>query len=148
MKAAIDILGSQRIVRRFERVALNSADLSLGFRRAFSVLESRAEQQFDSEGAQTGGWPPLAPSTLARKTTGQMLVETGRLRDSLTSSSSGDAIREVGAVEAAYGTRTPYAHFHHQGTSRMPRRPLLFADEVTKRLVMAELQRALFAGAR
>jgi phage gpG-like protein len=145
MRIDISILGDDRISRDFLRVGSNAEDLSSGFRAALDLLEERAEAQFASKGGQTGGWAPLAESTLRSKRGTDILVETGALRGSLVGRGQG-AIRDVRPDGADFGTDIPYAMFHHRGTSRMPKRPLIGMDEVTKRAIMRELQRALFAG--
>lgn len=64
-------------------------------------------------------WPPLAASTIARKTqpASSVLLETGKLRDSYQ--------RSVGRNEARVGSNEDTAVFHELGTSKMPPRPVL-----------------------
>lgn len=67
-------------------------------------------------------WRPLAESTVRRKGHRTILVESTRLRRSLTTP-SGDQHVEVSSRELVFGTKVPYAAFHQQGTARMPARP-------------------------
>lgn len=81
-------------------------------------------------------WKPLAPSTVKRKGHDTILVETGRLKGSLTDERHSDGIREIfdnglGGAGLVFGTDVPYAHFHMTGTSRMPARPEVGAHEKT-----------------
>jgi phage gpG-like protein len=145
-----DVLGTERVSREILRPADRSRDMRPAFRDALGLLERRAEDQFDTQGGQSGGWAPLAASTLRRKKGPQILIESGALKASLVSSFDADAIRTIGPDSAAYGTKVSYAQYHHRGTSRMPRRPLLALDEPTRRDIVRAFQRHLFdtAGAR
>lgn len=53
-----------------------------------------------------------------------ILFATGRLAASLLSRDSDESINEIGELEFSIGSRTPYAPFHHFGTSKMPLRRL------------------------
>lgn len=146
MRISIDVLGEDRIEREFLRIGENATDLSAGFNAALDRLEAQAEEQFRSQGGQSGGWAPLAASTLRQKSTALILEETGALRASVT---GGDGeIRDVRPDGADYGTTVPYAPYHHSKAPRshLPRRPLLEVDEALKRAMMRDLQRALFDG--
>lgn len=92
----------QGIMRRAE-------DLRPAWRDVVDVLEDAAERRFARQGE--GDWPPLDPETLARRSglSTRMLVETGRLRRSLTATGARDAIRSLRPGELVWGTRTPYA---------------------------------------
>ena len=89
-------------------------------------------------------WAPLSPSTLAaraRKGTGSkfyaaILRDTGVLFNSLYA--------EVSSDEIVIGTNTEYARYHHEGTSRMPARPLW--PRPLPRVWLEEIRDALQAG--
>lgn len=95
--------------------------------QAFSRdLEEKHQEYFDTAKGPSGdSWPPLAPSTVRRKGHDTILVDTGRLRSSLTGKSS-DAIRDVfseGRNQGmTFGTSVEYAIFHQEGTGRIPQR--------------------------
>lgn len=81
-------------------------------------------------------WPPLAPSTVARKGHDTILVETGRLRASLTQKStanSGDATREVaelaGETDVIFGTTVEYSPYHDTASGNRPARPHVGINE-------------------
>ena len=91
-----------------------------GFKPIMGAME---EEQWATHGQ--GEWPPLAASTLARKTSGEMMVETGDLKDSLVDPNR--AMRVQG-MSAEYGTNVSYAHFHQDGgsiTGRPPQRRVI-----------------------
>ncbi len=69
-------------------------------------------------GTYTYGWPPLQPTTIARKATGDSpLFETGELRASI----EWNADEHQGYV----GSDNPKMVWHEWGTSRVPPRPVL-----------------------
>jgi len=91
-------------------------------------LEKAHQEFFDNEAGPTGAWPALAPSTVRRKGHGIVLLESGKLTQSLGGRSA-DSIREVfrdGANNQhalIFGTSVEYSIFHQQGTKRIPARP-------------------------
>ncbi len=114
--------------------ALNESLANLDFTdvfqdRIFPAMEHAHQGYFNSETDASGqAWAPLAASTIAKKGHSLILWETGKLENSLTSQ-TGDAIREAGTSEAAFGTSVPYATFHEEGTSKMPARPPVGVSE-------------------
>lgn len=87
------------------------------------VLGEMEAEQWASNGH--GEWPPLAPSTVARKGHSTILVDTGALRASLVD--PGSAMRIMG-VDAEYGTNIGYAFYHQDGgyvAGRPPQRQVI-----------------------
>lgn len=99
-------------------------------------LEGKHAEGFASAVTPGGqAWPPLRPSTINKKGHATILVETGKLKASLTGR-TGDSIREVvdegpGRAGLSFGTDVPYAHFHQDGTLRIPQREHVGASEQT-----------------
>jgi phage virion morphogenesis protein len=62
-------------------------------------------------------WDELKPETIRRKGGDDILVRSGTMRDSVAIAISGN--------QAEVGTSTPYAKYHHAGTSKMPKRQFL-----------------------
>lgn len=104
-------------------------DLSGAWPAVAALFREQIKGQFDSEGAygRSGAWAPLKPGYAAWKEShypGMTKLElTGRLRDSLTEPSSGDAITEGRPESLFIGSSVPYARFHQEGTHFMARRP-------------------------
>jgi phage gpG-like protein len=71
-------------------------------------------------------WAELSPVTVSRKGHDTILVETGKLRDSLTGGNA-DSIREVleegQTTTLIFGSQDRTVGFHQYGTRRMPARP-------------------------
>lgn len=79
------------------------------------VLEESAK---GAMGTYEFGWPPLKPSTIARKATGDSpLLETGELKESIT--------HVAHEMEGWVGTNDYKAAWLEFGTSKMPPRPFL-----------------------
>jgi phage gpG-like protein len=79
------------------------------------IMAEVEQEQFESHGH--GEWPPLAESTLRQKTGGEMLVQSGEMKDSFSLTSS--------ARQAEWGTSVFYAAFHQDGTTKMPQRQVI-----------------------
>lgn len=93
-------------------------------------------------------WAGLAASTLARKGPDPtILVDTGRLRNSITSETNFDGFRRA---SVSVGTNVSYAKFHQFGTKFMPTRKVISNtnSDINKlvKLVRAHLDRAVNGG--
>lgn len=133
----IDFLGSvyQDVENKFRDCTYRQpfADFVPVLERAHSIF-------FAAEQSPTGiPWAPLARSTVRRKKHSRILVDTGRLLGSLSSSDHTDAIRDIEDRYLAFGTSVPYAIYHQTGTSRMPARPPVGLNEVILNLLCNRL---------
>lgn len=89
-------------------------------------------------------WKPLALSTVLRKEHGAILVDTGRMYESLTTpNGTADTIWETGDTWLRFGTSVPYARFHQTGTRRMPARPHVGCDQPTADMIARILGEAV-----
>lgn len=88
-----------------------------------------AQKNLASEGQYVGGWRALSPRYAAWKLKHfgprPILVLRGRLRRSFTIGAAENIIR-AGAMEAYFGSRVPYVPYHQSGTSRIPRRQIMW----------------------
>lgn len=95
---------------------------------ALVPIIQNGERSIFLEERSPGGnpWAPLAASTIARKGFSKILVETGRLFESLTTpGGTTDTHWETSEdpIVLVFGTKVEYAQFHQTGTRRMPARP-------------------------
>lgn len=78
------------------------------------------------QGPSGDAWGPNAPSTVKRKGHANVLIDTKRLRDSLTSRRGDGAIREIVSEPPnsglSFGTSVEYSIYHQAGTSSLPKR--------------------------
>lgn len=61
-------------------------------------------------------WRPLAASTIRKKGSSIILIDTGKLISSLTSRNATGAVRRVENNELTFGTSVPYSWFHQRMT--------------------------------
>ena len=104
------------------------------FRTIGSYLSLYNRKMFSTNGAYGGkAWKPLKPNYLQWKIKSGYnqgtLVRTGRLKRSYVSRPMD--IEKYLKNSARYGTKVKYAQYHHEGTSKMPARPVM---KVTKKM--------------
>jgi hypothetical protein len=96
--------------------------------KAAVIVETEAKRVL---GTHDYSWPPLAPSTIARKATGDSpLLETGELRDSIQHHVGHTGAH--GGMEADIGSDNDKALWHELGTARVPPRPFLSGAAIHK----------------
>jgi phage gpG-like protein len=90
-------------------------------------------RMFKNEGNEAFQWPPLRPRYAKRKArivgrATQMLVWSGRLRQSLEYPGAPDGVSFADNEKAVVGTLVPYAVYHQSDKPRtvIPRRPFFF----------------------
>lgn len=121
------VYGDRLVREEFSRFTKGVKDFRPVFEDIQADLENRIMPMvFASGGARIGNnWPALSPAYAAYKASRYpgrpLLVLSGRLQSSVLRN-TGDAIRKLGKKEFRFGTRVPWAIFHHRGTARMPRR--------------------------
>jgi phage gpG-like protein len=99
------------------------------FRPIFNDIRSDLEKEwsnnFKTEGGNYGGWKPLSPKYAAwRGSAGPILIRSGQLFNSVRSLHG--APNDIKDDEAYFGTNVEYAKFHQYGTTKMPKRPIIF----------------------
>lgn len=134
-----------------ERLVALGADATPAFREIGEYLDLAHRLRWDKEQAPDGtGWEPLSEVTLKRKRgRGQILVNSGNLRDLLRYEASADglafgtdriygAVQQFGAKQGAFG-KTQRGGPIPWGD--IPARPWLGLSEEDKQEVMAILKR-------
>lgn len=101
---------------------------SLNFERPLKDIAQmvREEQRanFAEQGRLYGGWAPLAESTKRDRVfngypaSRPILVRTGKLKD-------GFKVKKVTSKEAVIANDVEYAHYHQDGTTKMPQRKIV-----------------------
>ena len=124
---SFEVMGDKQVARGFSRFAGEVKDISDAFREIAKDFKEIEKKQFDSEGGYgSGGWKPLAASTLRQKARlghpSDILVATGAMRDSLVGN-TGDTIEEVKPKSLRVGTKRGYARYHQKSASK--RRPVI-----------------------
>lgn len=100
-------------------------------RKVQVVLLEGEKKIFDAEGP---GWAPLKPATIRRRRKGRAtfggigirkLRDTGLMHGSVTALTHPRGHRVATTDRAEVGTNLQRAHFHQEGTRRMPARPFM-----------------------
>lgn len=146
-----DVMGDVQLARGFSRFTDDIKDLRDAFKEIVKTFHKIEEKQFDTEGGYgSGGWTPLALSTIARKARGgfpdRMLVRTGDLRASVLGKGP-YAIEEIRPLELRMGTSLTYARYHQQGRG-VSARPVIQLTEDDKKSFMKSIQRYLVKQAK
>lgn len=128
--------GDTQLARGFSRFGDSVKDLRGAFREIVKDFRDGEARQFETEGAYgSGGWEPLAESTLVHKSQEgfpmAIMVRTGRLKESLVGKAGG-TIEELRPLSLRLGTSVPYAGYHQDGTDAMPQRRLIDLPEEQK----------------
>lgn len=116
MAVKVDFSEFHSVINGMARRANNAGPI---MQDVAAMLASQADAQFDKGGP---GWAPLAPSTIARKGSSLILVDSGAMRKSIKGTSGSDyAMLTIGSP----------AGFHADGGPRLPARDPLafFSDE-------------------
>lgn len=87
-----------------------------------AIYESHADRFGLENDPNLSAWPPLAAATIARKGHDTILVESERLRRSLTTKGHTDHAGEIFDRGLTFGTSVPYSIFHQRGMRNVPQR--------------------------
>jgi phage gpG-like protein len=109
------------------------ADYTEALDDAIGIVQAfEREMYLRQQGPDGTPWKPLALPTVMAKGFSAILVETGRMFESLTTpNGTEDTIWITGKNWLTFGTEVPYAKFHQTGTRRMPARPHVGIDQPT-----------------
>ena len=117
--------------KRFPRFVVNISERLKNWRsfwveRFIPWYQGEIQQNFETEGELTrNGWPDLSPAYAAWKARhfpGRKIMErTRRLRQSMAVGAAGpDTVIQVRPLEAAVGTRVPYAKWANRARPILP----------------------------
>jgi len=136
---SVRITGEKKAIAAFEGMILRGKDFAPVLEWAKKDLQKSFATNFASNGLLVGGWAPLDPEYAGWKQVrfpgAPTLVQTGELFRSLTTDNFSGSIKPN---EIIIGTNLRYAKFHQYGTSKMPKREIVFepkgfARELAKR---------------
>lgn len=139
----------ERTLLRWDERIRNPRRVWTAIHKEFLALE---EHQFESQGELSGGWKPLADSTVrAKERAGldpRIMFATERLYKSLTHQGSEDMVYEATADQLLMGSTVPYGVYHQsrQPRQRLPRRPVVVLPDQTKVAWVKKLQRWIVSG--
>lgn len=112
-----------------------SKDLRPVFEKIRDDLEDLWSNNFMTNGLPSGGWKPLDPKYAAWKSAHfpgmPPMIRSGRLFSSLGNLRGNP--NKIDRTRAEFGTSVKYAKFHQYGTTRMPKREIIFAPDVMRK---------------
>lgn len=121
MRAKINIeCDNDAAMRRLEGMKLRSTNFKPLFWYARQVLQTANSANFTTGGLPSGSkWEPRT-----RPYPWPLMIRTGKLMSSLTNLFGPP--NNVDNTSAKFGTNVEYAKFHQYGTTKMPKRKILF----------------------
>ena len=126
----VRVYGDKRAVARLEEIKDRLDNQQVPLRRAQLMLTTANSDNFASNGLPVGGWAPLDAQYGAWKARNfpgtPPMVRTGKLFRSLLFLDSGQ-FSVITGKSAVFSTDVEYAKFHQYGTSKMPKRKIVFA---------------------
>lgn len=157
MRIELDIHGDVQVRRELLRFGERATDARPAFRSIATLLRRSEQRQFATSGGYaSGGWAPLAMSTVLEKQrlrargesryTRAILRETGALMESLTRKVDPGHIEHVEPHQLVFGTQVSYAKYHQLGTRSMPRRRPVEVRAQDRVEMVKRLQRFLVTG--
>ena len=130
------------LYRTLRELRERADDVSPAWQKWGDEIVLEEAQQFALLGVRFGSaWAALSPKYARWKALhypGKPIMRlTDRLMDSLTKRPMG--VERVSSKSAEFGTDVPYAHWHQDGTSKMPKREIMAETSVlaahAKRLI-------------
>lgn len=126
----VDIhVDADEALERLEDMREQLEDLRPVFRWAKRELEKSYAANFASNGMLVGGWSPLdatyASWKMSRFPGAPPMIRSGRLFRSLTEMTD-SRVNIIEKTQASFGTTVEYAKFHQYGTTKMPKRKIVF----------------------
>jgi phage gpG-like protein len=152
LRFTIEVLGETQIDRTFLRLSENASNLQPLFEKLVKELQDVEKLQFESEGAYgSGGWTPLAISTIEskqrREVDNGVLRATDLLYNSLTGGGAG-SVADVSSDYLRYGTTVYYAGIHQAGSpsTHLPQRRVVQLPEGERRNIARAVQEYIVTG--
>ena len=128
-RISINIDGIEDVEKKLIAMQLRSTNFAPVFAKAKLELSAASASNFALGGLPSGGWAPLSPQyaawKLARFPGAPPMVRSGRLAASLSGGTT-DSVFSATPTKMQIGTRLEYAKFHQYGTSKMPKRKIVF----------------------
>jgi phage gpG-like protein len=118
---AVNVLGA--FAREFE-----SKDLQPAFAGIIDDLHAGFRSNFTNTAAPYGTWPPHSPYTVQKYGPHPLLILSGKMLASVTTSGSEGSIERFASRELTVGTSLFYAGFQQWGTQKIPARTFMWLD--------------------
>lgn len=130
MKIEMDIrvTGVKKTVSRLMAMQARAQLFTPVLLKAKKQIQLANASNFATNGLPVGGWSPLSPQyaawKMARFPGAPTMVQTGKLFASLTGANT--SFETMTNTSISIGTTVEYAKFHQYGTTKMPKRKIVF----------------------
>ena len=139
MSISITLIGNQSVLQRLEQLSRRMNDLRPAMTAIGAKLKSRISWRFetgtDPDGHPWTEWKPVRDGKMSRA---EYIAQDKGRENSTILDRLGDMFGGLGFQADKNGVTVgfdkPYAAYHEFGTTKMPRRGLLFADPKTRML--------------
>lgn len=147
----IEVFGDRQVDRQLLRMGARVQDPIPLWESLAEDLMQIEQAQFSSEGGSgSGGWAPLADSTLIQKARrgfpSAILRATDALMNSLTRRGAEGQVLDINPEFLRFGTDIEYGGFHQTGTSRMPQRRIVEYTELERVALIKKVQLFIVRG--
>lgn len=148
-----EVFGHKQLARDLTRFGEFAGDAAPAWLKIIDEMKTDIQEQFDTQGASmSGGWAPLKPVTIERKSAmglrPEIMRATDRLMQSLTDAAGSDQELKVEPHGFEFGSKVAYGGFHMgpaKDGSRPARKPVDFT-EAQRRKYVKILQTYLMGG--
>jgi phage gpG-like protein len=122
------VTGVKKAVSRLTAMQARAQVFTPVLLKAKKEIQLANASNFATNGLPVGGWSPLSPAyaawKMARFPGAPPMVQTGRLFASLTGATA--SFETMTNTSISIGTSVEYAKFHQYGTTKMPKRKIVF----------------------
>jgi phage gpG-like protein len=145
----IESYGETLVSRELLRFSDNLADPTNALSMVADLIRKDVEHNFETEGGNAGGWPPLSERRVEEKARlgldPRILRATGALMESLVNKFDPRHIEHLSPTSLTFGSTVFYGIFHQSSEPRtvIPFRPPIAFTEGDKREMVKVLQRAM-----
>lgn len=151
LKFSLEVIGDVQVEREFIRFGERAMEAGELWNVLHGALMDMEFEQFASEGEHgSGGWAPLASSTVAAKQRQgypvEILHRTLALFKSLTQPDSEGSLFENFGEYMRFGTTIEYAIYHQTGTRTLPMRKPVQLTAAERLELTKSVQRFIMTG--
>lgn len=124
-----------KLLDKLDNIKGRARDFGSVFKKIQNDLEETWSNNFMTNGLPSGGWAPLDSEYGSWKSINfpgmPPMIRTGKLFSSLGNLRG--APNSIGKKNAQFGTNVEYAKFHQYGTTKMPKRTIVFEPSASKK---------------
>ena len=136
----VKVTGDKKAIARMLAMYARTQAFNTVLLKAKQQLKAANAANFTSNGLPVGGWSPLSPTYAAWKATrfpgAPPMVRTGKLFASLSGATQSFEIMTNKSFSV--GTSVEYAKFHQYGTTKMPKRKIVFEPPLFAKKLAAD----------